>query len=133
MAIIGVLSAIGIPRLQEAVERARVARAIGDIRTIQAELAGFEVLPPTLASIGRSGMLDPWGRPYVYFPFPAGSGRAPPPGSRRDRFLVPINSTYDLCSVGRDGATTIALTARASRDDVVRANDGSYVGLASRF
>ena len=133
MSIVAVLSAIGIPKYQESVERARVAHAIGDIRTMQAELQGFEDPPPSLASIGRSDMLDPWGRPYIYYPFPESHGHAPPAGARRDRFLVPVNSEYDLYSQGKDGETSIAFTANASRDDVVRANDGSYIGLASKF
>jgi general secretion pathway protein G len=133
-AIIAVLTAIAIPQLTAAVEAARVARAIGDIQAIEADLQGLDSLPPTLASIGLGNMLDPWGRPYQYYPFPVvGHGRAPPAGARRDRFLVPVNSEYDLYSMGKDGATAIPFTARASLDDVVRANDGGYVGLASKF
>ena len=78
-------------------------------------------------------MLDPWGRPYIYYRFPESHGQAPPSGARRDRFLVPVNSDYDLYSQGKDGQTSIPFTARASRDDVVRANDGGYIGLASGF
>jgi general secretion pathway protein G len=134
-AIIAVLTAMAIPQLSEAVERARVARAIGDIEAIETDLQSLDSLPPTLASIGRGDLLDPWGRPYVYYPFPPshGHGHAPPQGARRDRFLVPVNSEYDLYSVGKDGNTAIPFTARASLDDVVRANDGGYVGLASKF
>jgi general secretion pathway protein G len=43
---------------------------------------------------------------------------------------VPINSDFDLYSVGRDGQSAPALTARVSHDDVVRANDGGFIGLA---
>ena len=46
---------------------------------------------------------------------------------------MPINSTYDLYSMGADGRTALALTASYSLDDVVRANDGSYIGLASSY
>jgi general secretion pathway protein G len=132
-AIIGVLSAIAIPRINDAIEAARVARAIGDIHAIEIDLASRDSLPATLAAVGRGGMLDPWGRPYVYYPFPPSHGHAPPAGARRDRFLVPINSTYDLYSLGADGQSAIALTAHSSQDDVVRADDGSYIGLASKF
>lgn len=52
---------------------------------------------------------------------------------RKDRNLVPINSDFDLYSVGRDGESVGALTAKKSHDDVIRANDGSFVGLAVRF
>jgi general secretion pathway protein G len=132
-AIIGVLSAIAIPRIDEAIEAAKVARAIGDIHTLEIDLASLDSLPPSLASVGLGTLLDPWGRPYQYFKFPPRHGQAPPGGARRDRFLVPINTTYDLYSLGEDGRSAIALTAQSSRDDVVRADDGGYIGLASKY
>jgi general secretion pathway protein G len=35
--------------------------------------------------------------------------------------------------MGKDGASVSPLTARASRDDIVRANNGAFVGLASDY
>ncbi|MBI4001946.1 MAG: prepilin-type N-terminal cleavage/methylation domain-containing protein [Nitrospira defluvii] len=52
---------------------------------------------------------------------------------RKDRFLHPINSDYDLYSMGKDGKTVEALTAKMSHDDVIRGNDGQFVGLAAEF
>ncbi len=134
VAIIGTLVAIATPRFREQVERAKVARAMGDIETIQADLAGPEMLgeglPETLAEIGRGDMLDPWGNPYQYLKFPAGPV---PAGARMDKFLIPINTSYDLYSMGEDGQSQAPLTAPASKDDVIRANDGGFIGLASRF
>jgi general secretion pathway protein G len=52
---------------------------------------------------------------------------------RKDRFLVPINTYYDLYSMGPDGQSQPPLTARVSRDDVIRANDGQYFGPAEAF
>jgi general secretion pathway protein G len=134
-AIIGALTTLAIPKVQEAIEKARVARAIGDIRAIQADLDGQDSLPASLGQIGRGGLVDPWGNPYQYLRFPPRQrkGGGHPQGARKDRFLVPINSTYDLYSMGKDGSSAAPLTARASRDDVVRANDGGYIGLASKF
>ena len=57
----------------------------------------------------------------------------PPVLPRKDRFLVPINSDYDLYSVGRDGESVAPLTAAKSHDDIVRAANGAYVGLAENF
>lgn len=131
-AIIGALSTLAIPKVQDALEKARIARAIGDIRALQADLDGQDSLPATLSQIGRGGMTDPWGNPYQYYPFPPRRG-GPPRGARKDRFLVPINSTYDLYSMGKDGSTAAPLTARAGRDDIIRANDGGFIGLASKF
>jgi general secretion pathway protein G len=132
-AIIGALSTLAIPKVQDALEKARIARAIGDIRALQSDLDGQDSLPATLAEIGRGGITDPWGNPYQYYRFPPRRGGGPPRGARKDRFLVPINSTYDLYSMGKDGSTTAPLTARAGRDDIVRANDGGFIGLASKF
>ena len=139
LAMVGTLAAIALPMLRGAVETARVAGAIGDIGALQTDIASFEAggsgLPNTLADIGRAALLDPWGRPYKYLKFPPdqGGGSPPPKGARRDRFLVPINSTYDLYSVGKDGESVMALTAKSSMDDIVRANDGGFIGLAVKY
>ena len=139
--IIGVLLSIAPPFVRDALEKARVAHAIGDIRAIQTEINTFEAdgmgLPLSLEDIGRDGMEDPWGADYIYLNF----GRdaclsrrgGVPAGARMDRFLVPVNCTYDLYSMGKDGATARAFTAARAKDDVVRANDGGYIGLAEKY
>jgi general secretion pathway protein G len=53
--------------------------------------------------------------------------------ARKDRFLVPLNSTFDLYSMGKDGESQPPVSARVSHDDIIRANDGGFVGLAARF
>jgi len=53
--------------------------------------------------------------------------------ARKDKFLVPLNSTYDLYSKGKDGQSKLPLTAKASKDDIIRASDGAFIGLASEF
>ena len=50
-----------------------------------------------------------------------------------DKFLVPLNGDYDLYSMGADGETKKTLSAPASYDDVIRALNGGYIGLASNF
>jgi general secretion pathway protein G len=52
---------------------------------------------------------------------------------RKDRFLVPINSDYDLYSMGPDGQSNEPLTVPVSRDDIIRASNGAYVGIAENF
>ena len=54
-------------------------------------------------------------------------------GMRKDRFLVPINTYFDLYSMGKDGKSVPPLTAQASQDDVLWANDGGFIGLASQY
>ncbi len=137
MAIIGTILAIALPMLQAALDKARIARAIGDIGALQTDIASFEAggkgLPETLADIGRGTLMDPWGNPYEYLKFDLTRGQGLTAGARMDRFLVPINSTYDLYSMGKDGESAPPLTAKASKDDVVRANDGGFIGLAMKY
>ena len=133
--IVGVLASIAAPNVQRVRERALVARAIGDMKAIESELNQYmatNFLPPAdLTVIERDGMLDPWGSPYAYLPIAGAPGG---PGQfRKDKFLVPINSDYDLYSMGPDGASQAPLTAKASKDDVIRANDGGYMGVAELF
>ena len=152
VSILGMIGAIAFPSLQTSVYQARVARAIGEISRLQVDITGFETggdgLPETLADVGRATLLDPWGNPYQYLNFHldgasgggggkgkggGGGGGGHPAGARKDRFLVPINSFYDLYSMGQDGKTVAALTAAASKDDIVRANDGGFIGLAAKY
>ncbi len=49
------------------------------------------------------------------------------------RLYKPVNSEYDLYSVGADGETHEKLDKKESLDDIVRILDGGYIGLASRF
>lgn len=154
LAIVATLAGIAAPMYSNALDRARVTRAIVDIRTLSNEISTFQLytsrLPSSLADIDRANFRDPYGNPYEYLSFSAagrpgqgqggqgqGGGAAelgPLMGQvRRDRFLVPINSDYDLYSRGKDGQTVPPLTAQPSRDDIVRANDGGFIGLASEF
>ena len=130
VAIVGVLASLAVPMLQKSVELARVARAIGDIEAFQAELAGLDSLPTSLAAVGRASYLDPWDRPYVYLKLEGAKGKGE---ARKDHFMVPLNTDFDLYSLGKDGASAAPLTAKASADDVIRANNGGFVGLASKY
>ena len=134
MAIIFTVSAIAVPNLMAALDHARIARAVGDIRTIGDQIQGYGIInktyPNSLADVGYGDNLDPWGNPYQYLNFADAKGKGK---MRKDRFLVPINSNFDLYSMGKDGDSVSPLTAKASQDDVVWANDGGYIGLASDF
>jgi len=131
--LIGTLAAIAVPNYIQYREKAKVAQAIGDIRAMEKMIANFTIdndrLPASLAEIGMGGHRDPWETPYQYTVV-----QGTPAGMlRKDRFLVPVNSDYDLYSMGQDRGSVPAFTAKASQDDIVRANDGAYVGLASEF
>ena len=133
LAVIGILCTIGLLLYANFSDQARTARAIADIANLSSEISTFEAtnerLPNNLAEIGRATFRDPWGRPYEYLNFALG----PMGQQRKDHALVPINTDFDLYSKGKDGASQPALTASASRDDIVRANDGQYIGLASGY
>ncbi|MGD9272343.1 MAG: hypothetical protein PVH08_14815, partial [Syntrophobacterales bacterium] len=45
----------------------------------------------------------------------------------------PLNSDYDLYSMGTDGMSAPALTNDVSQDDIIRADDGAYTGLAAEY
>ena len=114
--------------------QARIAKAVGDIHAIGTDIEGYELInrayPNTLTDIGYGNFNDPWGNPYQYLNFANVQGKGK---MRKDRFLVPINTFFDLYSMGPDGKTVAPLTAQASHDDIIWANDGDYVGLASDY
>ena len=141
VALIGTLAAIAIPVYGNYLEKAATARTIAEVRMLDSEIKGYEnsyeELPDTLVQVGRGNFLDYWGTPYEYVKITCqvvskGKCKAPK-GVRKDHFLVPLNSDYDLYSKGADGDSIAPLTAQASWDDIVRANDGAFVGLASEF
>ena len=131
MCIMGVLASIATPFYHDMVDKAKVAKAIGDIRALQVDVQSATVMPNSLAEIGRANFEDPWGNPYVYVKF--GEGNQAYGGARKNRFQHPLNTYFDLYSMGKDGATALPLTARPSHDDIVRANDGGFVGLAENY
>jgi len=134
VAIVAVLTAIAIPAYHGYQERLRIFNATRDIASIAALIAKHQVdqrvLPDSLADVGAETMRDPWGNAYQYVNHDAPHSRG---RWRRDKNIVPINNDFDLFSMGADGESRPPLTARASRDDIVRANNGRFVGLASDY
>ena len=136
LAIIGILASIAIPAYTQYLNNARVAAAISDIVIIEDQITAYQdnnsSFPDNLAQIGFGNLQDPWGHPYQYLNIADASSKSKGK-ERKDRFLVPINSDYDLYSMGADGKSTSPLTAKMSLDDVIRANDGVFVGLAVNY
>jgi general secretion pathway protein G len=134
IALIGIIAAIAAPLFFQQLDRMKVRRAVADLVSIEFEIHRYEdkndELPDSLEDLDPRFRFDPWGHEYVYFRFgePGWRGRA-----RKDRFLVPINSTFDLYSVGRDGESRPPLQNPRSFDDVIRANDGAFYGLGRDF
>ena len=44
--------------------------------------------------------------------------------------MNPLNTDFDLYSMGPDGQTQKQLTAAKARDDIVRAGNGGFIGKA---
>ena len=90
-------------------------------------------LPTDLTEIGEPNATDPWGRPYEYTLI-FGLDKTEIEGKlRKDRFLIPLNTDFDLYSIGKDGMSAAPLTAEESWDDIVRANNGGYIGLGHKY
>ena len=131
--IIGTLAAIAIPNYINYREKATQVKIIAELKTIEKELFMYivekDVFPDNLAQIGLDSLRDPWGNPYRYLPV-----QGTPKGAlRKDHFLVPVNTDFDLYSMGPDGKSRAPFTAAASRDDIVRASNGQYIGPVSSY
>ena len=137
VAIIGTLSAIALPNYLKYKNNARVAAAIADIRIIEKQIALYffdnSQLPDNLGQLTTIGIVnDPWGNPYQYLRIDGGAGN-PQGKCRRNMSDNPVNTDYDLFSMGRDGKYKKSFKDQTSRDDVVRAYEGRYVGLVSEL
>ena len=136
LVIASLLASIAVPAYDRFADRAKVAGAVGDIGTISIEIGKYQLrnnnaLPETLDELGVDIPLDPWGMPYAYLNIvTAGSGNGQ---FRKDKNLSPLNTDFDLYSCGEDGDSKGPLSAKASRDDIVRANNGAYIGLGEDY
>lgn len=134
--IASLLMAVAVPADDQFIDRARVTRAIGDIGSISIAIERFGIknnsrLPNSLNELLMDVPFDPWGAPYQYLNIvAAGPGKG---AFRKDGKLNPLNSDFDLFSVGADGESMGPLSAAASRDDIVRANNGAFIGLGEDY
>jgi len=147
LAIIGILAAIAIPAYTSYINKSLNRLAIRNVKLLEHAIKIFELgnghQPNNLNELGPVALLDnqgktntqpppfldPWGNAYRFLNFDVG-----PPGARRkDHALVPINNDYDLYSMGADGLSSAPLTAAESKDDIVRADNGKFVGLGADY
>lgn len=114
--------------------RAKIAAITADIGEIKLKAERFDLnngrYPLNLAEIGMDGKTDPWGNPYVFTDLTTlnGVGKA-----RKDHNLHPVNTYFDIYSLGPDGATATPFTSTGGKDDIVMANDGQYFGPACHY
>lgn len=142
LGVIALLTIIGMGVYSHFIDRAKNTRAIAEIRVLEKEILEFwhtnDRLPDSLGELDRAVLLDPWKTPYQYINFDTA------PDSEEKRRTIgnkgkgkgkgdPLNSDYDLFSKGKDRTSASVLTDDTSKDDIVRANDGSYTGLVSEY
>ena len=134
VAIVTLIMMIALPAYSQHVERSRVAQAIADMLEINLQMERYysdnQSHPADLATIGYGAKLDPWGQAYRFLNLKIPGNEK---DARKNKNLHPLNSDYDLYSVGKDGDSKLPLTAKASQDDVIRAMDGRFINLASTY
>jgi len=132
--LVGVLVALALPYYGDWRNRTKTLDAQRDIIGNEALVEAWVQMhpgsfPDSLADLPNAAMVDPWGNPYQYYNIDAnGKGHA-----RKDHALNPLNTDYDLYSMGPDGVTKSQITQKDSLDDIIRASNGGYVGVASGF
>lgn len=131
--VMTLLATIGLVGYRKGLERAREVQAIGDIAHLTEDIKDYYAthweLPESLDQVQDEVPLDPWGNPYQYFRI----SPTDPAGCREARNHDPLNSDYDLYSLGPDGATATWVLEENGLDDIVRANDGEYIGVAEKY
>lgn len=133
-AILGILGTLAVSQYSEYQNKAKFAQAKSDIKKIETAIAQYyadnKVFPQQLSQVGLENMRDPWGNLYQYCELASGTAACT---TRKDKSLHPLNSDFDLYSMGRDGDSKTPLTAQASRDDIIRASNGQFLGYGADF
>ena len=78
-------------------------------------------------------LTDPWGSPYNYVNVAGYNKKTSDDKVRRDKKLKPVNTDFDLYSAGKDKQTKAPFTAKTSRDDIIRCNNGGYLGYVKDY
>ncbi len=136
LVIASLLAALAVPAYNGFIDRGKNAKAIGDIGSICVRIESFRLrnndrIPVSLNELPGEIPLDPWGNPYSFLNIKvAGPGAG---GLRKDGKLNPLNTDFDLFSMGSDGDSSDPLSAKVSRDDIVRANNGDFIGRGEDY
>jgi len=144
VAIVGILACIAVPGYTRYKESAMEASAIADLQNISSKLKTIMLENPSALPINQADFssrcravalptADPWGNPYRYYRLYGLTKQQvnQDHAARKKGPFHPINYDFDLYSMGPDGKTKPNLSSKDSRDDIVRANDGAYIGRAS--
>lgn len=132
LAAIGLMAVLAVPAYYNYQTVKDIETAVNDISDINIAITQYQTannkLPKDLAEIHMGDLRDPWGMPYQYFTHKNASQV-----QRKDKNLRAINNDYDLYSIGKDGQTSPPLFEQYSLDDVVRANNGRWIGLGEKY
>lgn len=150
--LISILAGLAIPLYTGYLEKAKIKRAIVEVRYFAKAIDLYEedtgTLPATMTLAGvPANVRDPWGNPYQYWLTssstgnsgngkgggPKSGGSLPPGQVRKYKQLNPINTDYDLFSKGPDGQSVPPLQGKPSHDDIIRLDDGDFVGQVSDY
>jgi general secretion pathway protein G len=136
MVVVSLMAALGIPAFNGFVDRANVAQAVGDLGSINVAIESYRLknhdqMPGSIDELKIGIVKDPWGRDYRYVNFRAAEQRKT--DIRLDGRRNRLNSDFDLYSLGSDGESSGPLNDGVSRDDVIRANNGSFIGLGEDY
>lgn len=132
LVLLAVVASIAYPSYRAQVEKGRIAQAVREIQemslVLERSFSDKGKYPASLSDVGLARN-DPWGNAYQYLNM-AGASVG---DVRKDKSLHPLNTDYDLYSKGPDGDTAKPLTSSKSQDDIVRANNGGFVGLGKDY
>jgi len=135
IAIIGVLMAVALPGYQNFVDKGRVAETSAAMLEIQNNIeiyiAKNNSIPPSLEALGVTLEKDKWGNDFIYVPIeghPENYSVA-----RASSHVVVLNEDYDLWSPGKDGLSSRVISHNLAQDDIIRANNGKYFGIAEDY
>jgi general secretion pathway protein G len=137
VAILATLLVVALPGFQRMIDRAKISQACADIAAMGNKISDHFMdhgqYPETLEELDHPKQYDPYGFAYEYLVI-FGKNKSDIAGVwRKDRFLVPLNYDFDLYSVGKDGKSKAPLTAQSSYDDIIRANNGQFIDIASKY
>jgi general secretion pathway protein G len=131
--IIGIGGALAYPAYTGHVDNMKIAEAKKDLvltdLKIETYFATNGAFPPDLLTIGMQ-QDDPWGKTYFYYnrDIPSGNGR-----ERMDANGTKINTDYDLYSKGADNISASKVTHNNGLDDIVRGNNGDFIGAGADY
>lgn len=141
ISIIALLASMAIASYRQAIGKAKIATTIADIKNISKQIVLYELqndkLPEELEDLIPDYIKkipsDPWGSEYKYLNLEGDLEKAEKGKRRKDGPIVPINTRYDLYSIGPDQKTTPTIRSQAGKDDIIYANDGDFIGLAEDY